>query len=404
VHPSGDREEGIVGNRANGEGTIYAEAARNRWVGQVYIEGRRRKVVARTRPEVVDKLNKLKAAGAYGEAVTDGNLTVGELLELWRTRVLGARDPAPSTAIRSRWILGLLSAEFGTYRLRTLDADRVEGGLDRIATGVHGRRDAKGNPRPLVRSSVVRIRSVLIEVLDFAVRRRIVAYNVAMAAEVGAVGRQSAARAVLDPKQAATLYDTCDGDWLGNMFRVMLVTGVRPGEAQALCWDSVDLDAGTMHIRRGVRMQGTHPTLSDELKTTASYRVIVLPMTALNPLKAQKAQVAAAQLAAPEWQDPELVFPSRTGTLLNQPNVRRTLGLLCDRAEVPRVSPNELRHTAVSALNDAGASMEKLADLLGHRSTRMLDATYRHRVRPTVDTAVGVLDDLFERSGDAQDS
>ena len=50
--------------------------------------------------------------------------------------------------------------------------------------------------------------------------------------------------------------------------------------------------------------------------------------------------------------------------------------------------PNELRHTGLSLLADQGAPNELLAQLAGHRSTRMVDEVYRHRIRPSVDTAV----------------
>ena len=51
-------------------------------------------------------------------------------------------------------------------------------------------------------------------------------------------------------------------------------------------------------------------------------------------------------------------------------------------------TPNELRHTGLSLLADQGAPNELLAQLAGHRSTRMVDEVYRHRIRPSVDTAV----------------
>ncbi len=191
-----------MGNRANGEGTIYEEPDRNRWVGQLYIEGRRRKVTARTRPEVVDKMNALKSAAVTGEAVADGNATVGDIIERWRTRVLADRADglAPSTLTRYRWALDVLDNEFGRKRLRGLDADAIEDGLDHIATGVHGRPDKNGNPRPLARSSVARLRSVLVEVLDFAMRRRLLAHNPARDAIVPTQGTDTRPSASAQPR------------------------------------------------------------------------------------------------------------------------------------------------------------------------------------------------------------
>jgi integrase len=55
---------------------------------------------------------------------------------------------------------------------------------------------------------------------------------------------------------------------------------------------------------------------------------------------------------------------------------------LSEAVGVEAVSPNELgRHFAASLLYDAGMSLDTIADLLGHASTRILEAHYRHRVR-----------------------
>ena len=58
-----------------------------------------------------------------------------------------------------------------------MTVEHVETALDRIAEGAHGR-------RPLSRSTLGRVRDVAVDVVDFAVRRRIVATNVARLAEL----------------------------------------------------------------------------------------------------------------------------------------------------------------------------------------------------------------------------
>ena len=60
------------------------------------------------------------------------------------------------------------------------------------------------------------------------------------------------------------------------------------------------------------------------------------------------------------------------------------------------MSPNELgRHSAASLLYDAGMSLDAIADLLGHASTRMLEAHYRHRVRASFSAHVAPMEALF---------
>lgn len=375
-----------MARRSNGDGSVHHEVERNRWVGRLYVDGERRKVTARTRAEVVAKMNTLRGREASGEPVGDGNITVGEVLERWQARVLDGRDLAPSTREQYLWALRLVRAEFARRRLRRLSVDQVETGLDHIAAGAHG--------RPLARSSLARVRDLLVDVLDFAVKRRLVASNVARLAELTPGARAPARRRVLDSAQAAVLWNGLDGERLGALFRLQLVTGLRPGEATGLCWDAIDVDQSRLTVRRSVRLTRGRPALVEEVKA-ASFRTIGLPVIAGDVLRVQRRVVAAARLAGTWLPGPDLVFPSPTGRVLDPSNVRRELAGICRRLDLPVLRPNELRHTAATVLSDAGVPLELIADLLGHKNTRMLDQTYRHRVRPSVDIAVETMGALF---------
>ena len=54
------------------------------------------------------------------------------------------------------------------------------------------------------------------------------------------------------------------------------------------------------------------------------------------------------RLASDSWTDPRLVFASRAGSPISAGNVRRKLDRVTAEAELPGVTPNELRHTAAS--------------------------------------------------------
>lgn len=385
----------MAGRRSNGEGSLYQDHDRGGWVGLAYIAGTRRKVRARTKTDVLAKLNRLRADAASGITV-DGNTTVRDVLELWRDRVLAGRDLAPSTREIYAWTVPVLIDTVGRKRLAKLTVDDVEKALDRIATGGDGR----GNP--LSRRSMSAMRSTLAQALDVAVRRRMIPLNPARLAELPPTAARTKPRRALTPHEATRLWDLLDGERLGAMFRLMLLTGLRPGEAGGLCWDAVDLDAGLLTVRRAVRREDGAARVVDELKTAASHRTIGLPVPAVEVLRAQRRVVAELKLAAPSWREGPgggLVFPTVNGGPWNPSNVLRELGDICVRNDLPRLRPNELRHSAATVLSDRGVPLELIADLLGHTSTRMLDATYRHRVRPAADAAVQVMDDMFGAPG-----
>jgi integrase len=379
--------------RANGEGTTHHERERGRWVGRLYVDGKRRKVTARTKVDLLARMAELRHASATGETVADGRMTFGEVARLWRERVLDARAFAPSTSDRYRWMLDRVIAELGSRRLRTLTVEDVERALDRLATGAHRR--AGREDTPITRSTLTRLRALVAEILDFAVRRRLVASNVARLAELTPSARRERRQRSLTPDEAATLWAATDGERLGPLFRLMLLTGLRPGEALGLCWDAVDLQAATITVRRAVRIDGARPTLVDELKTAASFRTIGLGERAVEVLRAQLVAQRVKRVAAPAWADDRLVFASERGTVLDPANVRRVLRTVCRRAGLPEINPNELRHSAASLMSDRGVPLEQIADALGHSGTQMLDLVYRHRVRPSADAA-RVLDSVID--------
>jgi integrase len=382
----------MAGKRSNGEGTVYRDG--NGWAGQVTIDGRRRKVRARTKTDTLAKLANLKRTEEAGTSA-DPNVTVAHVLDLWRDRTLSNRELAPSSRDTYEQTVRVVRAEFGRVKLTALTVDRVERGLDKIATGAYGR------GRPLARRTIKYVRSTLAQALDVAVKRRWIDYNPARLAELTSTATPTEPRRALTPAEAETLWAALEGERLGNLFRLMLTTGLRPGEALGLCADAVDLEHGHLHVWRAVRRRRGRVELNDYVKTAKSYRTVSLPGPAVEVLRAQRRAVAELKLASRVWAitDTELVFPTANGLPWDPSNVRDELARICADAGLWRVRPHELRHSTASILNDRGVPLELIADLLGHVDTTMVSRVYRHRVRPAADAAVAVFDDMFGNAG-----
>jgi integrase len=379
--------------RTNGTGAVYQDKTTGQWVGEAFVDGKRRRVKARTKVDASKRIVDLLRDADQGVAAVDGNATVSTLLDLWRERVLPNRDLSPSSLDNYDRALRMLGHEFGRVRLRSLDVDRIEHGLDRLATGTVG--PSRG--KPLSRRSLKLFRSTFAQVLDFGVRRKLIPGNPARTAELTPTAAKGKPRRSLTADEAETLWAALEGERLGNLFRLMLVTGLRPGEALGLAWDAVDLDAGLLHVRRAVRREHGRAVLVDEVKTSGSWRTIGLPEPAVEVLRAQRRAVAELKLAARVWAmvDAELVFPTSQGTPWDLANARDELTRICADAGIGRITPHELRHSCASILNDRGVPLELIADLLGHVDTTMLARTYRHRLRPSADAAVEVMGDMF---------
>ena len=58
-------------------------------------------------------------------------------------------------------------------------------------------------------------------------------------------------------------------------------------------------------------------------------------------------------------------------------------------------TPRELRTTFVSLLSHRGVSIEEIARLVGHASTRTTEIVYRRELRPVITTGAEIMDELF---------
>lgn len=378
--------------RQYGTGSIYKDPRNpKRLIGEIVLDGRRRRVSGSTKTEVTAKLRDLQVKAATG-TLTDRKkrITVADATETFMARVVpnmthNGRPLSPSTLETYRWCAGLITDELGAKKVDALTVEDVEAMLDRLQT--------KG----LAKASLWKVRSKLGQILDTARRRKHVTENVARDAELPANAAPAVKRNALQPEDARKLLVALQGTRNGLMYGLSLLLGLRPGEAAGLFWEDVDLDAEppTVNVTRGVQLDRGMASISDELKTSESKRTIELPVNVVQWFRSHRLDQRKERLAAHRWLDDRLVFASPNGHIIDPANARKLLAAVCEDAGVPDTRPNELRHSCASLLADEGVPNEAIADLLGHTTTRMVDSTYRHRLRPVVSVAADKMDALF---------
>ena len=177
-----------------------------------------------------------------------------------------------------------------------------------------------------------------------------------------------------------------------------LLAGIRTEEARALHWAHVSLDGDLAasppipHIAvwRSVRLHG-------DTKTERSRRTLGLPAAAVQALRTWSDCQADERLTAGEhWQDFGLVFTTHHGAALDAANVRKMFKRVCTEAGIgDRWTPRELRTSFVSLLSHRGVSIEEIARLVGHASTRTTEIVYRRELRPVITTGAEIMDELL---------
>lgn len=184
----------MKGRRGNGEGGIYFEESRGRYVGQLDLgadsAGRRqrRKVTGRTRTDVANKLKALREQGARARVNTDCR-TVAQLLERWLETSAAARLGSGTTLDNYRAQIDQhISPALGRRRLDQLSAEHIDDYLLGKAREGYSR------------ATLVRHRSILGQALRWGVKRRHISWDPASLAEMPTAEVFAAAK----PKQVRT--------------------------------------------------------------------------------------------------------------------------------------------------------------------------------------------------------
>ncbi len=368
--------------REKGSGSVYLDPANpKRWIGEIRINGKRRRVSARSKTEVRAKLKALAVKAEVG-VLGDRQVTVRAIAETFMKREVpnlshNGRPLAPSTLETYEWAMAIIGDELGSVKLHRLTVANVEAMLDLLAD------------RGMSKASLIKIRSKLSQVIAFAERRGQVHRNVARLAQLPPQAAPTRTRNALMPDDARRLLTALRNARNGAMYGLSLLLGLRPGEAAGLYWEDLDLDSATptVNVTRGVSLENGGASISDELKTATSKRTIELTADLAAWLKAHRRDQIEERTVAIRWLDDRLVFATPTGHVTDPSRNRKDLVAICERARVQKTLPNELRHSCASLLADEGVPNEAIADLLGHATTRMVDSTYRHRLRPVVSVA-----------------
>ena len=243
----------------------------------------------------------------------------------------------------------------------------------------HKTREGRLAPR-----TIQYMHSVLRAALNQAVRWRMVHFNAA--AMVSAPRGARIEPKVLTPKEARQLLDAARGDRLEALYSVALALGLRQGEALGLKWSDVDLDAGTLRVRRAAQRIPHQGTQLVETKTVRSRRTLVMPPVVISALRSHRARQNLERLAAGErWIDNDLVFASMTGTLSDGPNVTHRFRRLLNKAGLPPMRFHDLRHACASLLLVQGVHPRVVMETLGHSQISLTMNTYSH-VLPALQT------------------
>jgi integrase len=382
----------MMGKRGNGEGKITRRKD-GRWETRYTVhsaEGPKRKVLyGKTRGAVAEKLNKALSDRSSGLTFDAVNLTVGNYLHHWLEdsvkSLVDDEKMAHSTFIRYEGIVNNhLKPALGHRKLKDLSRAEV-------------RRLYKEKGKALAPRSVDYIHVTLQKALSQAVRDDLIPRNVASGERPRSSRHQKEARA-LSPTQVRALLAEASGERNEAIYIAAIHTGLRKGELLGLKWTDLDLDGGTLSVRRSLKVTD-HGLDFGRTKNKASRRSVPLNKSAVAALKAHRLRQNEERLRLGElWEDQDLVFTNRVGKPINPSNLyNREYKPLLKRAglEDERFTFHSLRHTFASALCNKRVYSKVIQSLLGHSSITQTMDTYSHLMGGMGGDAVDGLDEAF---------
>ncbi len=191
---------------------------------------------------------------------------------------------------------------------------------------------------------VQHIHAVLRRALEQARRDEIVPRNVATLVQPPRVPRHE--YRWLTEDEARQLVGEVRQDRPYPIYALALGLGLRRGELLGLRWVDVDLEAGTIVVRRSLqRLNGRLQLV--EPKTKRSYRQVPLPHVCVEALQEQCERQQQEREESPVWLDDwGLAFTAKHGTPIEPRNLLRHFYGACERLGLPRLRFHDLRHGA----------------------------------------------------------
>lgn len=320
------------------------------------VDGCRYSVYAYSAKELVEKEWKLREDIDKGLVRKADNPTLDQYFDKW----ISAREGQ----IKGNTIKGYMtkykqhiSPVLGTQKIRKIDRRMIKNLQVKCA-------------QELKESTANSVMTVLKAVLNDAVREGVLEKTPMKyfeAIKVKERATDSYHRALSEWEQEAFMKEAKLGYYYG-IFAFMLCTGMRAGEACAILWQDVDLETGTIFVRRTVTYNAEGKIEVGTPKTLSGMRDIPINDSCRKILEFQKKRNREAGFPADG-----LVFPAVNGGMirngaLNHEISRIRKKLAEQKVYIDHFTSHALRDTFATRYIEQGGSPELLRDILGHSS------------------------------------
>jgi integrase len=225
-------------------------------------------------------------------------------------------------------------------------------------------------------STVRQVYTILRAGLDGALRDGLIARNPAMVVKRPGVAHKETRH--LDAGEVAAVLKAAEGSRYYAALALIASTGMRRGEALALRWEDVDLDAGVLRVCSTVTRIGKRLVITEPKSAKARRPIPLSPAVVTLLRKHRTAQKAERLRAANQWTDSGLVFTTQFGTTVEPHSLLRVAREAARSAGIDGAGVHGLRHAVSVGWLESGVHIKAVADLMGHGSIAITGDVYGH--------------------------
>ena len=352
-----------MAKRGNNEGTIY-QLPSGSWRAQIYINGQRLGKTKKSKFEAQKWLRDTLGKIDHGYTGHGANTIFGEFLDEWLT--------SKSNAIKkTTWnlyecvIRNHINPILGKIKLTDISPQKIQ------SLYLQKERDGVG------KRTIRVIHTIINSSLRNAVKLGALHTNPTEA--VNPPNYETPEMQAYAEHEITLLLLASKGTPLEALIHVAITTGLRQSELLALKWSDIDWDRSTISVQRQLKRKYDNKEYFSSLKTKSGRRTISIGINTADKLRDHhQKQMNEKKAMGSQWNENDLIFPSKIGTPMHQRNLLRRFKSLIQESGLREIRFHDLRHTAASLMLNHGISPLIVAKRLGHSKVSITLDTYGH--------------------------
>ena len=358
--------------RSNHEGSIFKETARDIWIAEIYVDGKKKRKTGKTQQVVRDWLFQQRKAVKENTFILDESTTLSQFLDRFIKDIVET-NLKPKTIDSYKFLIeSHIKPTLGQYRLTQLKPHHLQQlYTDKLDSGLSKR-------------SVQYIHAVLRRALNFAVKWELIPKNPTDGVDAPTPTKK--APETLSVAELQKFLDAVKDHRWYCIYCIAIGCGLREGEILGLRKCDIDTVEGIIHIQQTVDYIAGRSVLGTP-KSDRSMRSVSMPDFVITVV-----QEHVQKIEKPDG----LLFTTSSGNFVSHRNLLRHFHETLAKLNIPRVKFHSLRHSFASIQLINGVNPKIVQEALGHSSITLTLDTYSHIIPSLQKEAAKKMDSFFK--------